>query len=243
PKSSYYRDKVTGQEYSWIAGGFGWPGKGNPIAGPDNVPGFVLILAVDRIHNDDDPCFRVLSESEFEQVEDLLWYCVKLRERYGYYEKGSKLFQSWYGDAERFATLIGEVNVKIEKRDGTKHYLSITPPYDFEKQDRNRFENYFRRIQSYLTKDKKKLYLDNCDKLKNYILNLPSKAVMDGSFESYPAVGILGALIHSLLISKPWEHTVPTNPRGTCFPTFMNDEFEKHALMDDRASYRLLYGD
>ena len=135
-----YRNKETGETYLYLAGGIGWPWK--------DVPGFVVIVAVGKMPGEgmDAPLFTCLDELEDDRIEGLLEGCLRLRDRYGF-RQSDNLFRTWYGDRDRFSTLVNQFNLKLMKEKVQGVYLSN--PLDFDKP--NHFELYKRRIQSHLT--------------------------------------------------------------------------------------------
>ena len=201
----YYENIETGKTYSHIAGAIGFPGKGQP--------GLAVVMGVEKT-TDPEPSFYVLDELEAESIQDLLNGVLKLRERWGY----PNCLSHCYGDYERFMSIVSEFNLR--EKSPNKKWEGIYPsqPSDFERP--NNFEIYYRQMDSCLTppaKGKKRLILDSCNKLRNHIQNLPADVASKGDINSYPAVFVLGALIHTLLILKPWrkpigrQHLHPTN--------------------------------
>jgi len=201
PKSVYYRNKQTGAEYYHIAGAIGWPG--------DNVPGYVLIVAVEKTENPG-PSFFVLEEVEDHNVTRLLLKCVGLRERYGYWED-SEILRHFVGDDTRYEPITLAVCSELQKKDGSGegHGLWIYKPDDFDQADY--FEIYVRQIRECLTPDstgKKRLQIGNCNTLRNHLQNFSSDSIKilntKRKVKDYPAVFALGSLIHTLLERKRW---------------------------------------
>lgn len=201
-KPYYYRNIENGQEYSHIAGGIGWPGE---------KAGFIVIVAVEKQQD----TFHVLEEAENSTVPGLLSECLGLRQKYGY-GLTSELFRFWYGEHERFDTFVTDFNHKLELKDEKVDGVYLSPPHDSEKP--NAFEIWLNRIKSCLgdASGKKTLHLENCNRLRNHIQNLPPNAAKKGSIQDYPAIACLGGVVHSLMIRRPWlkfvegEKTVPT---------------------------------
>ena len=106
PKPVYYRQKETGTEYCYVAGGIGWPRD------TSEKRGFAVIVAVDKT-SDDRPSMRVLEEADAPTVEGLLSECVSLQKKYGYNEC-SDLFRFWYGDPTRSDTFVNLFNSREE---------------------------------------------------------------------------------------------------------------------------------
>jgi hypothetical protein len=202
-KPHYYRNTETGAEYSYLAGGIGWPGE---------RPGFIVVVAVQK----ESETLHVLAEVEASSIRELLSECLKLRQMYGY-GQGSDLFDCWYGENERFDTFVADFNHNLELEGENAEGIYLVPPHDYQKT--NAFEIWLNRIHSSLTRDasgKKALFLGGCDKLRNHIQNLPHDAAAKGSIEDYPAITALGGTLHSLMMLRPWmqflnhEETIPT---------------------------------
>jgi len=105
-------------------------------------------------------------------------------------------------------------------------------PSGFERP--NNFEIYYRQMDSCLTppaNGKKRLFLGSCTKLRNYVQNLPPDIAIKGDIDSYPAVFVLGALVHNLLIRKPWERCVG---RQHLYPTNYTDYASREAVITRR---------
>jgi hypothetical protein len=191
-KPAFYRNIKTGEDYFDIAGAVAWPGN--------EVAGFAVIVAVVKT-DEKEPCLKVLTEIEEKSIEDLVSACIEIRGRYGYPE----LLSLWYGDYLRFSSLIGDINVQIEKQHGQGNGFYITQPDDFEAS--NNFEIYLHRIRACLKahdSGKKQLILGNCNGLRNHLQNLPPDAITNGSVEDYPAVASLGFALHTLMAQRPW---------------------------------------
>jgi len=192
PKPAFYRNIETGEDYFDIAGAVAWPGK--------DVAGFAVIVATVKT-DEKEPSLKVLTEIEEKSIEDLVSACVEIREKYGYPE----LLSLWYGDYLRFCSLIGDINVQVEKQHGQSNGFYITQPCDFETP--NNFEIYLHRIRACLKahdSGKKQLVLDKANRLRNHLQNLPPDAITNGSVEEYPAVASLGFAAHTLMAQRSW---------------------------------------
>jgi hypothetical protein len=102
--------------------------------------------------------------------------------------------------------------------------IHLTPPYDLERS--NNFEIYYRQMDSYLDKNNKRLFLDSGGILGNYVQNLPPDIAIKGDIDSFPAVFVLGALIHTLLMLKPWKKPLG---RQRLYPTSYVDYASREA--------------
>jgi hypothetical protein len=192
PKPAFYRNLEAGQDYFDIAGAIAWPGE--------NLAGFAVIVAAVKT-DEKESALMVLAEIEEKSIEELINACVEIRWRYGYPE----LLDLWYGDYLRFCSLIGDINVQIEKKHGKGKGFYITQPDDFEAP--NNFEIYLHRIRSCLKAPDsggKQLILGNCNRLRNHLQNLPPDAIANGSIEEYPVVASLGFVVHTLMAQRPW---------------------------------------
>ena len=192
PKPVYYQNKESGQLYNHIAGSIGWPGKGEK--------GFAVIVAVDRCGVEDSPILRVLDEIEERSIAKLLHVCVKKRKRYGY-GLDRDLLPFWWGDYQRFSSLIDSFNQKL----GDEDPILLAEPPDFK--EANKFEIMFNRIESLLQKDKDgevRLVLGKNNKLRNHLLNQPHDAASKSDKE-FPAIAALGGCVHAVMASNLWR--------------------------------------
>ena len=135
------------------------------------------------------------------------------------------MLRLWYGDPERFTT--SDFNRKFEKenKEGEGIYLSPPSLYEFEKP--NTLEIYLDQIRICLRTNrsgKKRLHFGNCTRLGNYFQTFPFDALKRStkrSIEDYPTVFALGATVHSLARTRPWEQAVGT---------FREQSFEDYTL-------------
>jgi len=196
PKPIYFKNKVTGHSYSYIAGGIGWPG--------DRVPGYALIVAVVKTEKPE-PQFLVLDEAGDSNVVRLLRKCLVLRDKYGFWES-SEILRHWIGDPNRYDPIVYTFcsNLRKKEGEGEGHGFYIYNPDDFDRPDS--FEIYIRQIQICLTPNssgKKRLYIGKNNKLRNHLQNF-SKSIRKQSVEDHPAVFALGGVIHTLIQRKRW---------------------------------------
>ncbi len=201
-KTVYYHNTENGQLYSYIAGAVGWPGK--------VAQGYVCVIAVDKIGTDVEPTYRILEEYESRIPGMLILECMKLRLKYGA-EESSELFPFWYGDEERFASVVSDWNIKNE----LSTFLTFFAPDDWDKQ--NRFELYVLALRNLLddTKKildnqenlihiKKRLIIGPCAIFRNNLSDLQTEKTMDDAIEGYPPITAVGGAIHTLSSIKPW---------------------------------------
>lgn len=208
PRYTWYKNTETDEIYSYIAGGIAWPGPGRAQQPLHGALGFAVILAVGKDTDEGDPTIKAVAEVESADVYELVDECVKLREKWGYWERGGEVLQEWYGDYERFLTFTGEINDRIQKRDGEANGFFMAVPADYEQP--NAFEIYLRRIQSCLVAregGKKGLVLGPCHRLQNHLQNVPADATKR-SADEYPAVAALGYVLHSIKTVQPWKYSI-----------------------------------
>lgn len=201
-KPYYYRHEETGEEYYTITGAMGWSS--------DDRPGFAVIVAALK-SVPKEPTFKVLQETESNDMAALVTACIQTRNTWGY----PYLLDLWYGDPLRFSTFLSDFNETYERNNDDGGFY-LAPPDDFEQQ--NRTEIYLERIKSLLKPGedgKKHLVLGPCDKLRSQLHNLPSDA-RKIEIEDFPAVSALAYAVHSLMATRTWlqflepEYKIPT---------------------------------
>ncbi|MFZ2398295.1 MAG: hypothetical protein WAW31_06475 [Smithella sp.] len=194
--SVIYRQIETGKEYLHLAGSIFWPGKINP--------GFILVMGVRA--ESDQIIYECLDEDSDKAIDNLLRKCITLRDRYGF-RQTDKLFRYWYGDPNRFSTLLNQFNQRLRDKEVVQDGIYLSPPMDFEKE--NHFELYLCQMQSALMPNntgRKSLYLGSCHSLRNAIQNLPTDAATRFTEDDCPAIAAAGSLIHSLSATTPWTY-------------------------------------
>jgi hypothetical protein len=188
PKPNYYHNRETGEDYWSLAGAVAFPAL--------RTPGFVVIVAVIRDGDSEEPVFKVLDEIEESSIDALLKSCARLRYRYGYPHQ----LEYFYGDPERYMAIVSDFNRRQDRG------LYLAHPSDFQAQ--NRSEIYLERIWSYLKPGpdgKKRLILGKCERLRSHLQNLPKEVQ---SIEDYPGVAALGYALHSLESMKAWMKSI-----------------------------------
>lgn len=193
----YYRDKETGAEYSHIAGAIGWPEA--------DKPGYGVIVAVGK-SDEPNPPLHVLDEVEAGHPHQLLIECGTMRERWGFLDH-SELLRLFSGDTGRFGSFVTGYNKQLTRKHG-KNYgrLLIVSPPGYE--DTSFFEGAVRQVQSLLTPDadgKKRLYLGQCDKIRNAIQSMDATGNMNQAAADSPSVLALACVISRLLVMEPWS--------------------------------------
>ena len=203
PKPTYYKNIETGDCYYHLAGAIGWPLM------EKKIPGYILIVGVKK-DEVDSGVIIILEEMEDTDIQRLIINCIRLREKYGYWQS-SDLMRYFYGDDLRYGEIEYIVSRELREKDGEGegHGFYIYPPYDFEKL--NHFEIYVQQIRTSLIPRAdigKKLFLGDNDKIKNAINTMSNAAVskldMKRRAKEYPAVFALGGLVHTLLHKRPW---------------------------------------
>lgn len=188
------------EEYSHITGGMVLP--------TFDKPGFLLTIGVHPETN----AFYVIDEFESDDSYAIIRKAQEIQEYYG---KG--VIQNWWGNPETLMSIVNEVNIKGNP-------VLISQPIDHDRVDS--FPLYTTRLKTALSASYKTLYLGEANRLRNHILafvqDKTAKAVDN------PAVAITGALVHTLLIMRPWEQSVEkTELVPTSFEDFAAYESKK----------------
>jgi hypothetical protein len=189
-KPAYYRNTETGDEYSYLAGGIGWPFG--------DMPGYCCAIGVGKT-SDGSPTFRVLDELENRTAKGLLEGSLELRQRWGY-EKFSELFRYFYGNYERFWPVISAFNDKLNRNSENQSGLYFSPPSGFDMN--NHLQIYIQVIRELLTRDKegeKRLFIGDCSILRNRIASIQQVEVDIGDINRCPAIFALGGVLHSII--------------------------------------------
>ena len=177
-----YKNRLAGDEYLALAGGFAWPGE---------RPGFAVILAAQQLQEDEEPIFRALAEIEHDNVEELIKGAIDLYDRCGLKECREIPFK-WYGDYDN------RLDDFIQKRKGRSRLALVPPPY-FE--EPNRFDIFCRKILSVY---EKRFTPGPCTRLFAYLNQFSSNYVRGKDIDEYPAIFALGAVLTALLDYRPW---------------------------------------
>jgi hypothetical protein len=187
-----------GHTYSNIIGGIAYP------AAVDHIirPGMVIIIGIEP-----DPVkFRVLETVESPSVFDLFTACIDLRLKYGYGED-RRILPNFMGDQEKYLAILLKVSEALEKTQGHERGLYIKDMVDYR--ERYALPVYVRQLL-----DARKKYLlerpDQHIELTNHLRSFQPEMAEKGRVEDFPAVGLLGGMIHSLQIERPWLE----DPRG-----------------------------
>jgi hypothetical protein len=191
----WYENDVTGQTYYDLFGCIGWPSEVSDK--DDGMPGYAAVVGAVRQRTEgQDPkvaAFQLLSEMEHKDVPTLLDGMLSMREEYGF-GLFPGLMQAWYGDPDRFITILALMNERLEKERGDgRSAILVTPPDDFYEQ--KAFDHYVRSFRSVLMPDKVRFYFG-----KNEILRSRLKEFRLND----PAIYSVGGLVHSLLSGCSW---------------------------------------
>jgi hypothetical protein len=186
---SIYVDTRTGLKYTSIVVAIAWPGI---------EPGCMIIAGIQA-----DPRINILDYSEHKSVYNLLTDVIETRKSYRYGEHDG-ILQAWVGDPERYQTIAVAVSTAIERKSGSSRGLYVREPVDWT--EKHRFPMYVRQLHDSLAK--KLLNLNGHSDLISRLQSFQPDAADKGKIEDYPAVGVLGALIHTLITEKPWETDV-----------------------------------
>jgi len=188
-KPSYIRDDVSKQDYSAISGAIGWPTA--------SEPGCLIIVGVG------DKRIQVLDFREYQSVYDLIDSAVMIRAEYRFGEF-SGILPDWTADPDRYQALITDTSAALEKRQGSGRGLYIREPADWF--EPNAFPIYAWQMRNAL--DKKILRLGNHMGLVSRLQAFQQSVIDKGKVFDYPAVGILGALTHTILSERLWEQPI-----------------------------------
>jgi hypothetical protein len=189
-----------GHTYSNIVGGISYP-----AAVEHQIrPGMVAIMGIEP-----DPLrFHIIDLVESPSVFDLLTACVDLRLRYGFGED-SRILPNFMGDQERYQAILLKVSEALEKK-GPENGLYIKDMVDYR--ERYALPVY---VQQFLSALEKGILVKPVNPkidaaITNHLLVFQSENAQKGRVEDFPAVGLLGGMIHSLQIERPWLE----DPRG-----------------------------
>lgn len=189
--------------YCHIVGGIAYP----TATTMEIKPGALVIIGV---QNEPEVRYRILESHENNNVFKLIERVVEMRKEYGF-GMDSRILPNWYGDQEKYQVLIMKASEALEKAHGINAGLYIRDTID--RQERNAFPLYVRQIFNALETER----LDvNHDKiLIGHMQALQREDAEKGRVDDFPVVGLLGGMIHSLQIEKPWLED--SDGQGTVF--------------------------
>ena len=189
-KPTVFRDIRTDAEFCHIAGALAYPGI---------EPGCIIIVGIQPAPVK----IVVLEYREHMSVFDMLEDVVLTRKQYRY-GLHAGILPSWTGDPDRYQTVAVAASVAIEKKVGAGRGLYVIEPVDWGQ--RHAFPMYIRQLHGAL--NRKFLDLNGHTDLISRLQGFQQEAADKGKIEDYPAVGMLGAMTHTLMIEKPWEQDI-----------------------------------
>ena len=192
PKPSVFEDTRTGIIYNHIAGAMAWPTA---------EPGCIFIVGIlSTESNGGRPRLDVIEFQEHPTVSGLVDAMVRIRQDFGHGLDDHTLRQ-WVGDPERYQPILVKRSVSLEMRQGYDRGLYVREPAEFK--DRYAFPLYMRQLRAALKE--KVLNLNSHAGLLGRLQSFPHDAVEKGDLHDHPAVGMLGAFVHTLMIETPWQ--------------------------------------
>jgi hypothetical protein len=202
PHPFWYENTDTGQTYYDLFGCVGWPSEVSDKT--DGLPGYAGIVGVVRPkvgnRTPEDAVFQLLTEFETLDVPTLLENMVMMRNEYGFGLHPS-LLTSWYGDPEKYVTILALYNEKLIENRSEKYSIIIAPPDEFYIQ--KVFDHYVRSMRSVIMPDKVRFYFGKKDGiLVNRLREFR---------QNDPAVFAMGGLVHSLLSECMWMDRTRSN--------------------------------
>lgn len=151
-------------------------------------PGFLLTVGVQPENN----IFYAIDEFESDDPYKIIKKAQGIQKNYG-----PEVIKTWWGNPADLMSIVNEKNIKGNP-------VLISQPIDYDQSDS--FQLYTTRLKTSLAESYKTFYLNECVLLRNHILSFVQDKAAKA--EQNPAVAITGALIHTLLIIRPWEQSV-----------------------------------
>ena len=201
------------REYLWMGGERPYTHITGGIILPQfEASGYIVTVGVGKNNR-----FHCLEEFESRDELDLISRAKSLQAEYG-----PGVIRTWWGDAEHLMSLVN---------DGDNPVI-ISFPIDYDKSDS--FQIYRARLGVSLLNNAKQFYFHDCDKLKSQVVAFNRDKT--ASEKNNPAVAMLGWVVHTLLMYRPWEQAVE---RIELIPTTM----EEHMIYADQQAERDLYSE
>ncbi|MBI9090155.1 MAG: hypothetical protein JEZ12_13145 [Desulfobacterium sp.] len=185
-KQSIYLDTETDRAYSHIAGAMIYPGI---------EPGCLMVMGIQP-----GPKLDVLEYQEHGAVLDLIKAMVEIRYEWGY-GKAKRVLQQWIGDPDRYQPVVAKVSQALEAKGGYDRGLYIREPADFQEQ--YAFPLYMRQLHAAL--NEKVLHLNGQKDLISRLQAFQPDMAEKGKLYDFPAVGLLGAFTHTMMVETPWQ--------------------------------------
>jgi len=178
-----YRD-AKDNLYSHITGGI--------ILPTFSHKGYLLTVGVKY---DDTITFDCIDEFETDDAYELVAKAKEIQKEYG-----EGIITNWWGDPLQLMSIVNELNIEDTKQEPVR----ISSPIDYNQTDN--FEIYTARIKVALNKTHKTLYLGETNLVRNYIMSFIEEK--GAKQDSNPSIYVLGSVVHTLLIMRPWEQAV-----------------------------------
>ena len=206
PKPPVFLHVSSGEYYCNIIGGIAYP----VALGTEIKPGIVIIMGV---QNDPEVKFRVWESYEDNDVFGLIEKALDARKKYGF-GLDPRILPCFYGDQEKYQTLIVKTSEALERKGGPNAGLYIKDTVDLR--ERHSFPLYVRQLFHSLKSKRLEKPADSGDIiLTGHLQGFQREDAESGRTENFPAVGLLGGMIHSLQIEQPWLEYV--DGQGACF--------------------------
>jgi len=196
PRRQYYENLENGDLYSYISGGFAWPGK-------KETPGFAVVVGVMR--TDDkmvDPPMKVLAEVQQHGRLQLVQETLRMRDKYC--TKGDpEILDAFWGDSMRFDQFLATVAEKLMRKN--LEPLALMDPPDMEQA--HSFEIFFTSVDRALLKTPEHdviLTLGENSLIKQRLLDSNKADAQTRDPDNFPAIAALGYVIHALTVIEPW---------------------------------------
>ena len=209
-QARYDFSKVTGKSFSLKPAVFFHPESGerfcNIIGGisyPTALePGFVIILGV----KNDPVTYTVIDVFKEMNVFKLIANCVEMRIKWGY-SLDSRILPWWYGDQNKFQTLIIKASAQLERKLGPEQGFYVKDMVDLR--EKYSFPLYVRQLFAARQSGRLiKLSASEGKSLVEYVQGFTADDAEKKNVADYPAMGLLAGMIHSIEIERPWEEDV-----------------------------------
>ena len=185
----YFKHKETGHEYLYVLGCFALPGL--------NLPGFAIVIGVDRYENQKYGAhlIRAIEETEDRTTEGLMKKCIDLQKKYSAYPVMHRL---WYADLDEIGFDMALAGIKK----AGKELYDICPASGPHAEK----EHPWKGNLLFLSQVTKFLDRKACPKLRSYMSQGPKnlREVMAFKPEKNPAIAAIAVGISALLINKMW---------------------------------------
>jgi hypothetical protein len=191
-KQATFRHSLTNEYYCHLIGGVSYP----IASGQEIKPGVLLIIGIQA-----EPVvkYTILESFETLDVFKLIEKMVTMRREYQF-GKDSRILPSWYGDQEKYQTLIIKASESLEKAHGINAGLYIKDTVD--RREKHSFQLYVRQIFHAL--EKKTLNINGDKIVTGHLQAFQREDAEKGGVDNFPVAGLLGGMLHSLQIEKPW---------------------------------------